>query len=225
MPTSTSREVVTDPQYQLRLLADFGTNNELYGNVLRVRGFDQTAISFEFDEYSHHFCLFHESNPIGVLTSTWQTDGNIDCSDYYPQSLLETYSQSLMSHCKFRIVPSACSNRFAALRFMVRGVWQDELQCGRRLDIVNASREKVRFYKRIGYTPIQGFDFVHPKLGTDSVVLVLPADPTIPSFFRDQFARVPNTTSLTEIQGVCHQELAEVHSRLNRFSNHSFFTS
>ena len=71
---------------------------------------------------------------------------------------------------------------------MTQMIWADLIQHGIRLDVINARRELVPFYAKMGYTVIEGWDFVHPHLGTDSQVLFLSVDPTIRSFFRDVFA-------------------------------------
>ncbi len=199
MANRCGRLIAIHKELELELYADFGTDNQLFGNVIRVRSQGNGSNVFSFDEYSNHYCLMHQSNPIGTLTTTRQARGNVDCHEFYPLAVLTQFHEAIASCCKFRINASSCSNRLAAMRFMARESWGDLIEQGVRLDLINARRELASFYMRMGYTIVNGSDFVHPILGTDSLVLFLPVDPSIPSSFQYGFARVTDVLYKSQV--------------------------
>jgi len=207
MPNRFGRLVAKHPDLGLELYTEHGTDNQLFGNVIRVRSEGDGQTTFPFDEYSDHYCLLYQSSPVGTLTATRQIHGRIDCAEFFPPAIITQFHDRLSSSCKFRINANSCIHRLAALRWMCQQIWTDLIHHDIRLDVINARRALVPFYARMGYSVIPGSDFVHPQLGTDSVVLFLPVDPAIPSYFKDVFAHaadiLPKCRVLEAIQSYC----------------------
>jgi hypothetical protein len=200
--TVAERTLHQNPERQLLLRCGYGTASSIFESVLAIRRTADDALPFySFDEYSMHYVVFHSGQPVGTLTTPRTRDGLIDCQSCYPPQLIDQYRKQIVSACKFRISSNPHSGMFL-LRLMIREAWRDQLADGARLDVINVERKLVPFYRRIGYVALQGWDFVHPTLGTDSVPLILPADPTRRSFCQDLFASVDDPLLLTDVQAV-----------------------
>lgn len=179
--------VLNDSAKRFRIVAAFGVENSLYDHVLKVRqDEDGHAAKFDFDAWSTHYVLFYESDPIGSMTVTRHKDGPVDCDEFYPKVLFQRYGDVLVSICKFRIRQGSHTG-LGTFRTMTRAVWRNLLEVGVRVDVINIEKSNMVAFRRIGYQVIEGSDFVHPKLGTDSIAMVLSADPTRRSFFSDLF--------------------------------------
>jgi hypothetical protein len=61
---------------------------------------------------------------------------------------------------------------------------------GKRVSVVNADVRMQAFYRRIGFSYLAGFDFVHPELHTQSNVLLMAVDASQRSYCQDLFAGV-----------------------------------
>lgn len=179
-----------------------GTDNELFGNVLRVRGHEHAGPNvFHFDDYSSHYVLFAESKPIGCLTATRLQDGPIDCQEFYPAELLSEFGHLLFSCCKLRIVASPNAS-FQRLRCLIRAGWRHQLQHGARIDLMNAQSSFQAFYQRIGYRPASANHFRHPTLGTESVAMFLAADPNHASFCREEFRGISRPVYMDDVRDI-----------------------
>ena len=185
---------------------DFSTDNDLFRDVFQVRENGSGGEVFAFDYFSHQYCLFVDDEPVGSLTSTAETDGEMDCRDMYPGRLLEAHSEKAFSPCKFKINRNRFSS-FPLMRLMVREYWHDQLRLGGRLAVMNASLTLVSFYRRMGFLMISESEFVHPDCGTESVSMVLPADPSLPSFFSDLFGSVEDPLSIDDVSRYCELSL------------------
>ncbi|WP_052329611.1 N-acyl amino acid synthase FeeM domain-containing protein [Rhodopirellula sp. SWK7] len=200
------RLLLDDPEDGLSIQRDFGTENRLYEQICSVRfGVEGEQAEFDFDRYSYHYGLFVDDQPVGTMTATRLSDGEIDCAHAYPSNVMRVFHDEIYSTCKFRIQRSRCSS-MRTLRAMVRAVWQDQLTLGSRLVLINAEQNLVPFYRRMGFHLIAGSDFVHPVLGTQSVALMMSADPTRRSFFTDQFENLCDPLWLDIVLQQCNSE-------------------
>lgn len=185
----------------LVLESAFGVQNSVYADVLQVRiGNDPR---FEFDKYSHHYLLRSNSEPVGSMTITRNVDGPFDCQAMYPRSLFKEFGPSLISTCKFRVTKGT-HNSFGTLRSLIREVWRHQTRDGMRLDLINSTVENVRFYKRIGYTPINNSEFRHPTLGTQSVAMFMATDPSVRSFIQKQCEALSDPLRRSTVQKVVY---------------------
>lgn len=171
----------------ITIKSGFGTDISLYGNAISVRkAHGDTELSSKKDERAFHVVVFCESQPVGSLMITRHSDGELDCGEFYPPVLVEKHGTELASVCKFRMLPGKHSG-FKTFRLVVREVWRELLRLGIRVDAINIERSNSRVFQRMGYSVVPGFDFIHPTLGTDSIVMVLAADPSRESYFKDLF--------------------------------------
>lgn len=188
-----------------------GTEDPLFGLVQEIRGDGSDRTRYEYDDYSHHYLLRWEGKPLGALTVQAAVDGKLDCDDYYPPVLFDRYRSQLIATCKLRIRRGP-STPIQALRTLVRGAWADQLNYGKRVSIVNADVRMQAFYRRIGFTYLPGFDFVHPELQTQSNVLLMAADSTQRSYCQDLFATVANQPNQPSLVELCHGPTARTDS-------------
>ena len=169
-----------------RLHRDWGTDHDLFGQVLEVRRqIHGRATVYPFDEYSDHYLLTRDWRPIGSLTVTHASDGPVDCQGFYPDALFDRFGDRLISACKSGLVPH--EGGFGIWRRFVQSGWHELLHRGVRLDVINVRRDRRRAFEAMGYVPIQGCRFTHPTLGTDSVGMFLAADPSRRSMCRSVF--------------------------------------
>ncbi|EMI55912.1 N-acyl amino acid synthase FeeM domain-containing protein [Rhodopirellula sallentina] len=212
------RSLLEQREEKLSIQRDFGTDNPLYDQIVKIRSDEQGQRSeFGFDRYSYHYALFVDDRPVGTMTATRLADGKIDCEEAYPQKLLRTFRDEIYSTCKFRIHRSRCSS-MKTLRAMVRAVWQDQLSLASRLVLINAETTLVPFYRRMGFHVIEGSDFVHPALGTESVALMMPADPNRRSFFSDLFDDLEDPLWMDVVQAACDFDNAEHSSTIQHLT-------
>lgn len=188
-----------------------GTQDPLFDLVQEIRRDGASRSRYEFDDYSHHYLVQWQGEPLGTLTVQAAEDGRLDCEDHYPAVLLDRYRGQLISTCKLRIRrgPSA---PIQALRTLVRGAWNDQLTYGKRISIVNADVRMRAFYRRIGFAYLQGFDFVHPELQTQSNVLLMAVDAGQRSYCQDLFCDVVDQQDQQELVEMCEGSVAIAHS-------------
>lgn len=183
----------------LKFVRDFGTDNDLYQRLQTVRHLGGPGqYRFFFDEHSYHYGLIDGDRAVGTLTATRLADGEMDCQTQYPSPIREAFRSQIYSTCKLRIAAGRHSS-FRTLRMMLRHVWKDQLELGSRLVLINTERKMTSFYQRVGFEVIEGTDFIHPLLHTDSICMLLRADPSSRSFFADLFQGVEPTLSRQQI--------------------------
>lgn len=195
----------------LEISIDYGRveDVDLFFDILQVRNEvyqskDISSLIFAFDSYSDQYRLSLGGDPSGCLTVTRALEGEIDCFEFYPESILETYHEQIVSALKFRILNTVFKNLHAHSRMLsstlVRTAWQDQLNKGARLDLINVERSYIPYYRRMGYHLIDDSNFTHPILGTDSYCMFLPADPNIKSIAQDLFQQADNPLYLEDVQ-------------------------
>ena len=191
-----------DDALNLTITRDFGTDNQVHEQVMQVRRDGGGESFFDFDSYSFHYSLLYDGQPVGAMTATRPSDGEIDCSHVYSPQIMSRYHDRLVSTCKFRINRHSGSS-LKTLRTMVREFWRDQVHLGSRLNLINADKKLAPFYQRIGYHAVEGSDFIHPTLGTDSIVMVMSADPQRKSFCTDIFVTLDNILPMEEVVTTC----------------------
>ena len=208
---ATIETLYTDDESRLRVQVAHGVDSTFYQTVRSVRASRNPGPSeFGFDAHSYHYLMTLAEEPIGCVTATCYRDGPVDCQDHYPPLwLFDRYGESLVSICKSNVVGSPVAG-LRTFRRLVRSVWADQLRRGTRVDVINVTRDNQRIFHRIGYRVIDGYDFTHPSLGTDSITMCLSADPGHRSFFQDLHQEVSDPLPMTEV-------LAAVDSSGQRF--------
>ncbi|WP_372726210.1 hypothetical protein [Novipirellula sp.] len=197
------RFLFEDHSLGLTITRDFGTDNQVHEQVMQVRREGGGESSFAFDSYSFHYSMLYDGQPVGAMTATRPVDGEVDCADVYSPQLMTRYHDCLVSTCKFRINRSGCSS-LKTLRTMVREFWRDQVNLGSRLNLINADKKLASFYQRIGYEVIEGSNFIHPTLGTDSIVMMMSADPHRRSFCTDIFASLDDILPMQDVVTSCY---------------------
>ncbi|WP_286764288.1 MULTISPECIES: hypothetical protein [Rhodopirellula] len=189
----------------------FGTADPLFDVVQEIRrdGAEQTL--YHYDEYSNHYILMWQGQPLGTLTMLAAANGRLDCEDHYPTVLLEHHGDELFASCKLRIRRGP-STPIAALRTLVRGSWAHQLANGNRISIANADVRMKAFYRRMGFTYLPGFDFVHPELKTQSIVLLMAADARGRSYCQDMFAELAKQSDQPALVEMCCGSFGETGS-------------
>ena len=63
---------------------------------------DQTT---PVDNYSDHYCMFVENEPVGSLGVTRALDGDVYLKEYCPPQILDEFGDMIVSAYRFRILP------------------------------------------------------------------------------------------------------------------------
>ncbi len=200
---SNQRCLFRDEATGIVIRRDFGIENDFFDEVRAVRRHGSSPVENFFDSYSYHYLLTHHEEPVGTMTMTQLVDGLLDCQDHYPDRLLHLLGNQIVSATKLRINPCECSS-IKTLRRFIGCAFQDHFSLGCRLNLMNAEKKLVPFYRRMGFEVVKGFEFEHPILGTDSVVLVLAFDPDHRSFFQPIFASGDCPLSQAEAMAACN---------------------
>lgn len=180
----------------------FGKSNSTFAMVQDIRSDLSDQTEHPFDEFSYHYVLMRGDFPVGSMSVQKATDGVLDCESNYPSLIREQYQDQLFSSCKFRIRPGE-QPALLALRLLVRSVWTHQIDLGAKISIINVSTRMKRFYQRIGFSEIVGYDFIHPVLHTHSHVMLMTTDPTRRSFCQDIFENCGSPLSQSEVAAKC----------------------
>jgi hypothetical protein len=176
-----------------RLVSGRRGDEELYSRILSVRC--QTDPRWPdqrtpVDDYSDHYCMLVDDEPVGSLGVTRLIDGPVFLSEYVPQLLSDNFYDTLCSAYRFRILSefrrtSPLVPGINLSRHIVREVWREQLMKGVRLDVINIESSYIPLYQRMGYEICEGFDYIDPALGTPSSIMYLAADVGRPSIIQD----------------------------------------
>jgi hypothetical protein len=101
--------------------------------------------------------------------------GVLDCENFYPSLLLTQHRSVLCSASRFARSKQFPANPTLAKHFL-REVREDQLLDGMIGDVINANTPMIPYYEKLGYRTIEGHDFRHPRLGTNSKAMLLIAD-------------------------------------------------
>jgi hypothetical protein len=154
----------------------FGSND--FAVIRKVRQ-EQQGLQDCFDSYDayadHYAMLDKDQNPVFVMRVNQARKGPLDCEQFYPQKLLNKHKQVLCSASRFMRSKHFPANPTLANRFL-HLVRADQVLDGMVGDIINAHTPMFVYYKKIGYELVVGHDFIHPRLGTESKVMLLIAN-------------------------------------------------
>jgi hypothetical protein len=129
-----------------------------------------------YDVDADHYLLIDQSaRPIFVMRVNQARRGELDCERFYPKELLDNHRSVLCSASRFMRSRQFSANPVLAKRFL-HLVREDQLLEGMIGDVINAHAPMLPYYKSIGYEALNGHDFIHPRLGTESKVMLLMAN-------------------------------------------------
>lgn len=187
-------------------------DHDLYHDLLNIRNnpynySDKFKMVFPFDKYSDHYRLSIGGKATGALSVTQAKNGRVDCEEYIPECLVDSYRDVISSACKFRIIKQRIQHlqnrsKMDLPKQVLKTAFKDQLTKGTRLDIINAHKSFARYYRQIGYVSIDDGGFIHPVLGTDSLIMYLPADPSRTSMGQDLFEKCDNPLMLSDVKKV-----------------------
>lgn len=181
------------------LHSDFGCKNSVFEQVRALRRhagnkFDKIPC----DDYSSHYLLVAKSSPVGAISLTALRDGPIDCLSAYPPKIISEFGDVIEAAHSFAILGDRRS-AFHSLIRMIRATCRVRLETGIRLQMVNATGGLVSRYESLGYFPLSSWAFTHDRLGTPSIPMFLPADPTRDSVCRRQFQQIEQPLPIDEV--------------------------
>jgi len=188
------------------------SDKDLYLDILNVRNdpynhSNLLELAYPFDFYSDHYRLMVDGITAGALTVTQARNGTIDCEEYIPKALVENFREVICSACKFRVIKQRIKHiekrsKMELPMQVLKSAYKDQLNKGSRLDIINAHKTFSRYYTKMGYLPIENSDFIHPVLGTESIIMYLPVDPSRKTAVQDLFAQYDDPLMLSEVQRI-----------------------
>lgn len=191
--------IYEEPETQFSVECGYGNDCELFRQVVGIRAAHPVGpYEYDFDSYSEHYLIRHRDRPIGAMTATRLVAGDLDCAEFYPKHLMLDHGHELFSTCKFRMLRCEGSP-LRAVRVIGGAMWEHQLSLGSRLLVINSAKDLLPFYLRMGFRIVEGSRFIHPTLGTDSLVLVQAPDPNWRSFYQDIFARFKNPLRWDEL--------------------------
>lgn len=165
-------------RYQIRILST-DASGPVYDDILSIRqhvyGYDRAAAIHDTDGYSELYCAYVQGVASGTMRVTRAVCGKLDCEEFYPQPLVETFRNQLGSASGFCILKNLDPSLRLA-RMLIEAAWIDELPRGYRVDVISANERGVRYYQRMGYKLIADSAFVHPTYGTPSYAMAFVAD-------------------------------------------------
>lgn len=178
---------------QCRLVSGRREDAALFAAVLSVRERTDTRWPDQetpVDRHSTHYSMLVDDAPVGCLSVTRATDGELFLQEYCPPPLLQEYGDRLVSAYRFRILaPYRAASRHvpgvSLSRHMVREAWREQIALGAGIDLINIERRYLPLYTRLGYALCEGCDYIDPVLGTASCLMFLPVDPDRPSCIQD----------------------------------------
>jgi hypothetical protein len=187
----------------------FRMTSPRYADVLAVRRTRASAgIDDAFDVNAIHYLLEVDGRPSISMRVHRAADGPMECEEFYPAALRAEHRAVVASAS--RLVARATSGRDpASVRDFVRSVWRDQLAMGTRLDLVNVAQPMVGYYRRLGYLLVPNSGFIHPRLGTQSVVMLMAADGRAGSTFSSLLG-----STAAEMRGASPELLAAVDDAL-----------
>src|SRR5690606_30828641 len=121
-----------------RLLSGRISNENLYNDIISIRCQtdprwpDQKTAE---DNYSDHYCMYVDGNPVGSLGVTRALDGGVFLEQFCPPQILDQFHDVLVSAYRFRILEQyrQTSTRVPGIslsRHMVREAWRDQIAKG-----------------------------------------------------------------------------------------------
>ena len=131
------------------------------------------SVETDCDKLSDIYILFKDGYGVATVGGTLCSLGTPDCNEFYPRKLLSLFSSRVLCPYRLAVRPEvAGGGRFFSRTILQEG-WRDQISKGARIMIMSAHRPMLPYYFRLGFRVVDGFDFTHPVLGTDSVVLAL----------------------------------------------------
>jgi hypothetical protein len=154
-----------------------GVGDRGFEAILEIRSSrgERASEADAHDLHADHYLLRLHGSPIAALRVQQARRAQLDCEAFYPPALLASFrsvvcsASRLVRHARARARPSLIRRLFVA-------AWAHQFREGMRIDLVNVHMPMVNYYLSIGYQAIHGSEFVHPRLGTPSVVMYLIAD-------------------------------------------------
>ena len=144
--------------------------------ALREQVSDKPQAPDRIDLHSAHHLAFVNDEPAATLRVTRLTDGELDCGNYYPNTILNEFRAELCNASRF-FAHSKHPHSLKLAHLLVEVAWRQQLQLGTRLDVINVHERAIRYYGRMGYELVSNSFFRHPVLDTPSRVMVFPATP------------------------------------------------
>lgn len=187
-----------------------GDSGKIYEDILSIRA--QTyanltrKVRFEEDQYADLYCAYQGGLPVACMSAIRDTQGKLDCEDFYPPNLLQTFKGSVMTANRFGSIGRTMGRGRLGLLLM-KAVVIDQLKQGVKLNIIAVRHEMIGYYLRHGYLLVAGSNFIHPITKNICFVMVLPADKNRMSAFQDLFRLFNldlNEKKLTNYVKFCH---------------------
>lgn len=192
--TSTRRDVWNSyADNDTRIVAGSKADKEFFADILKVR--EQTDSRWPdqntpADDYSDHYCIHIADAPVGALGVTRLLHGPLFLHEFYPQAILDSFFDRIVSAYRFRLLPKFRRTSFLSkgtnLAYaMIREAWKEHIAKGAGIDLINVEPKYIPYYERLGYVLCEGCDFICPVFHEPISVMFLATDPSRDSVVRD----------------------------------------
>ncbi|MEQ9411302.1 MAG: hypothetical protein RIK87_26550, partial [Fuerstiella sp.] len=145
-----SEIIASDPDEDWKVIRTERDQRE-FGYVAEIRDSNQKSSEHGFDEchdaIGYHYVFIREETPVLTMRVNRLHMGPIECADFYPPELCETYPWHIGSASGF-LRNAATKCRVAESTAFVLAVRYDQVSAGMLVDVVNVHKPMVPFYRR-----------------------------------------------------------------------------
>lgn len=180
--------IYNDPNEKLTIVRGSVEHKDFFASVLRLRAdaYKMPQVADEMDSYSDLYILAKDDKPVATMRATKAKHGKIECEEYYPREILSEYRNNVVTATRFAKKPEFRAEPYTMPLF-VQELWREQVRENITINIINATKKLVPYYQALGYEVLCGSFFKHPTLGTPSYVMLMLADPRVPSLIQDAF--------------------------------------
>jgi CDGSH-type Zn-finger protein len=125
-----------------------------------------------YDLHARHYGLFVHGVLSVTLRVNYCKDGPLDCGSYYPPTLTQGLLSQEVGSASRLLKSRDSAVKHQDVKCLIRSAWKHGLASGIHCDVINTTTRMAVYYERIGYKILPRHRFIHPRLGTDSLVMV-----------------------------------------------------
>jgi len=186
--TTNLTTIYNDPQEKLTIIKGSMEHKDFFASVLQLRAdaYKMPQEPDEMDSCSDLYILARNNEPIATMRVTQAKRGKIECEEFYPQEILSKHRNRVGTATRFAKNP-VIQTEPHIMPLFIQEMWRDQVREEIAVSVINATAKLIPYYQALGYDILCGSFFKHPKFGTPSYVMLMLADPRVPSLSQDAF--------------------------------------
>ncbi len=156
-------------------LLKFRQRSVYFDAVQDLRSSSGDSTADKFDELADHYLLKFGKISIATVRINLAKRGEMDCESYYRTVLDNSKRNEIASASRLVRNPKEPAN-FMLMRRFLSVVRADQAASGIRTEIINVQSHMLKYYEYMGYREVKGVHFRHPRLRTESIVMIRRAE-------------------------------------------------